>query len=174
MNTRRILIGLDAAILTGFLFGQSAGAAQFTTSDGRTYNDANVEQVEPDGLLVKFQPPGGGFGIVKLKFRNLPDSVRSQYSYDADRASKYEADQAQAAARYRSQFIAADSLRQLRILAELHRSLAGDAVSSYTITMDANGKVSAQGFTGNVVPYLLPYSQVVQSPGDSKPAPAQQ
>jgi len=174
MKTRRILIGLDAAILTGFLFGTGAGAAQITTSDGRTYNDAAVERVEADGLVINYLPQGGGVGVAKLKFRNLPDSLRNQYGYDADRAAKYEAEQAQAAALYRNQFVASDSLRQLRMLAELHRSLAGDAVASYTITVDANGKVSAQGFTGNVVPYLLPYSEVVQGSSTAKTAAPQQ
>jgi hypothetical protein len=87
---------------------------------------------------------------------DLPDSVREQYKYDADRANNFEQQQAQANAQWQLQMANnanANFFQKYRALAELNRSVAGDAYVSYTVSMDPNGRVSAQGFTGGVIPY---------------------
>lgn len=128
--------------------------AQIITTDGRTYNQVTVLRSEPDGLVVSYQPEGPGVGLAKLKFRNLPDSLRNRYGYSEQAASDYEARQAQATAQWRSQQAAAgNAVQTYRDLAEMNRALAGDALVSYSISLDTSGKVSAQGFTGNVPPY---------------------
>jgi|ERR1051325_2618205 hypothetical protein len=160
MKIRFLVIG---GMLLGSFVSAETTPTQITTSDGRTYNHASVLRAEPDGIVISFQPEPAGIGMAKLKYRNLPDSLRSQYSYDADKASAFETQQAQAAAQQRAQFAAADSLRQFRQLAELNRSLAGDFYSSYSIFLDGNGKVTGHGFTGNVVPYTLPYLEGIPS-----------
>ena len=68
-------------------------ATSLTTLDGKTYSDVTVQRADPDGLLVFYTPPGGGMGVAKLKFRNLPDPVRQQYGYDAQRAVEFERQQ---------------------------------------------------------------------------------
>lgn len=65
--------------------------AQITTLDGKTYEKATLERVDPDGLLVVFAPVEGGSGSAKLKFRSLPPELRDRYGYDPARASDYEA-----------------------------------------------------------------------------------
>src|SRR5215831_9445451 len=93
-------IRIPAILGSGLLLCWSAVAqdntsapTQITTSDGRTYQNVSVQRVDPDGLLVNYQPQPAGFGVAKLKFRNLPDSVREQYKYDADRANAFEQQQ---------------------------------------------------------------------------------
>ena len=61
-----------------------------TTLDGKTYEKAILERVDPDGLLVAFAPVEGGSGSAKLKFRNLPAELRERYGYDPARALDYE------------------------------------------------------------------------------------
>src|SRR6266436_7911647 len=63
---------------------------RITTLDGKTYQKATLERVDPDGLLVAFAPVEGGSGTAKLKFRNLPAELRERFGYDPGRASEYE------------------------------------------------------------------------------------
>src|SRR5690349_9238881 len=69
--------------------------AKITTLDGKTYEAVTVQRVQPDGLLVEFNTPGGGFGTAKLKFRNLPSTVRDQFGFDARQAEAFETSQAE-------------------------------------------------------------------------------
>src|SRR5438477_5408711 len=64
---------------------------RITTLDGKTYEKAILERVDPDGLLVAFAPVEGGSGSAKLKFRNLPAELQRRFGYDPARASDYEA-----------------------------------------------------------------------------------
>jgi hypothetical protein len=63
---------------------------RIATLDGKTYEKATLERVDPDGLLVAFAPVEGGSGSAKLKFRNLPAELRERYGYDPARALDYE------------------------------------------------------------------------------------
>ncbi len=165
MNIRTLTLLTQAGLLACWTFAVSAqnasGPTQITTTDGHTYHNAIVQSVEPDGLLVRYTPDQGGLGMATLKFRNLPDNLRNQYGYDEQKANAYEQDQAKANAQWRSQTTAANSaanwFQHYRALAELNRSLAGDGVVSYTATLDPNGRVAAQGFTGGVLPYNMSY-----------------
>lgn len=65
--------------------------ARITTLDGKSFEEVTVQKIQPDGLLVEFNLPGGGFGTAKLKFRNLPASVRERYGYEPREAEAFEA-----------------------------------------------------------------------------------
>jgi hypothetical protein len=122
--------------------------SEITTVDGTVYRDTAKVRVYPDGLLVSYKPEPDGIGYAKLKFRDLPESLQRQYRYDAKAAADYEKQEAQAADQFRAQLAVQDSLVRYRQLAELHRFLAGYDAVSYSVTLDANGKVQAQGSTG--------------------------
>ena len=77
--------------------------ARITTIDGKTYEKATLERVDPDGLLVVFAPVEGGSGSAKLKFRNLPAELRERYGYDPARASDYETARARGEAMWRAE-----------------------------------------------------------------------
>ena len=66
--------------------------SEIATADGKTYKGTELLRVEADGLAVTFQPAGGGIGMAKLKFRNLPESLQRQYGYDTQKAAAYEAE----------------------------------------------------------------------------------
>ena len=123
--------------------------SQITTSDGRLYKDAVKLRVDPDGILVSYQPVDRGIGLAKLKFRDLPEDLQRQYGYDSKSAAEYEKQQAQAAEQLRSQAAVSDAVARYRAIAVLHQALAGSEAASYTVSMDSSGKVSAQGVTGS-------------------------
>ena len=58
-----------------------------------------VTKFYPDGLLVERR---GGINLRKVKFTTLPEFVRRQDGYDAQKAAAYEAEQARAAAECRA------------------------------------------------------------------------
>jgi hypothetical protein len=131
-----------------------APLTQITTTDGKTYNNVSVLRSEPDGIIISYQPETPGIGMAKLRFQNLPEAVRSRYSYDADRSSAFEKERSQATAQWRSQLAATDeAMSRYRAFAELNRLLSGDTVSSYSISLSGDGKISAQGFTGSFSPF---------------------
>lgn len=150
MNVRNLSILVPAAVLC---WTAAAQADDITATEGRTYRNAIVQRSEPDGLIVTYEPAPGGFGVAKVKFRDLPDSMRSQYHYDADKANTYETQQTQATAEWHARPVADNWFTKYQQVAELNRSLAGDSHVSYMIFMDPSGKLSLQGFTGNALPY---------------------
>jgi hypothetical protein len=70
--------------------------ATIITTDGVTYNKVKLTRVEPDGLLVEYQPAAGGTGLAKLKFAKLPGSLQKQFGYDPGKAANYEQEEKQA------------------------------------------------------------------------------
>ncbi len=132
--------------------------SQITTSDGTTYQQVAKVRVDPDGILVNYEPTTGGIGLAKLKFRNLPEDLQKQYGYDPKAAADYEKAEAQATEQWRSQEAASDAIARYRTLAELHQALAGNDMGSYTVSLDSNGKVSAQGVTSTPPPVSVPES----------------
>jgi hypothetical protein len=70
---------------------------KITTTDGKVYQGVKLSRIEPDGLLVEYQPDTGGIGVAKLKFAMLP-AVQKQFGYDPLKASAFEQRQAQATA----------------------------------------------------------------------------
>jgi hypothetical protein len=77
--------------------------AEITTVDGKTYAGLTVQKIDPDGLLVEYKPPGGGIGITKIKFKDMPANLQQQYHYDSDKAGAYETRQAQGIGEWRAQ-----------------------------------------------------------------------
>jgi hypothetical protein len=74
---------------------QSGGAfARLKTRDGRVFICAKVDQTDPDGISVSYQPEGGGIGIAKLKFRNLPDDIQKAYGYNPQAETAFNIQQA--------------------------------------------------------------------------------
>ena len=147
----RSVITLLAALAVCRVAGAQTDArfpSQITTTDGAVYKDTVKLKVYPDGILVSYQPEPSGIGLAKLRFRELPESLQKQYGYDSKAAAEFEKQEAQAADQLRAQLAADDSLTRYRHLAVLHQALAGWDATSYTLSLDANGKVQAQGFTG--------------------------
>jgi len=52
-------------------------SADITTLNGKTYKDATVTGVEPDGVRICFRQ-----GVVKVPFDRLPENLRREYYYN--------------------------------------------------------------------------------------------
>lgn len=74
------------------------GAADLTTLSGKTYKQAVVFRVEPDGINYMFAG-----GMVKVPFGDLPEEVRKQFAYDPKKAAAFAAQDAAEQQRYVAQ-----------------------------------------------------------------------
>jgi hypothetical protein len=52
---------------------------ELVTLYGTVYKNAQVEKVYWDGILVSYSTSGGGVGMSKVYFKDLPPDVRQQY-----------------------------------------------------------------------------------------------
>ena len=85
---RKIRTLVLAFLVSSFL--SSAIAIDLTTKDGKTYKDATVSRVEPDGIVIISKT-----GIIKLYFKELPKELQEKYGYDAAKAEAYTAAEAE-------------------------------------------------------------------------------
>jgi hypothetical protein len=69
-----------------------------TTLNGQSFKGAHIEKVEPIGLVISYQIPGGGLGITTVRFQDLPDSIREKYGFDPKKAASFDAAQKKATA----------------------------------------------------------------------------
>ena len=49
------------------------------TTDGTIYENALVERVEPDGIVISYTLPSGGVAMSRISFNDLPAALRQQY-----------------------------------------------------------------------------------------------
>ncbi len=54
-------------------------ASQIVTLYGTTYKNAQVEKVDPDGIIISYSTSGGGMGMTKVYFTDLPDEYLQHY-----------------------------------------------------------------------------------------------
>src|SRR5579862_1552542 len=85
--------------------------SKITTTDGKIYNAVRLLKVQPDGLLIEFQPGAGGLGLTTLKFVNLPGPLQKQFGYDPDKAAAFEQAKAEANAALSQQMRQAEKTR---------------------------------------------------------------
>jgi hypothetical protein len=91
---------------------------EIVTTDGTVYREVKLSRIEPDGLLVEYQPASGGIGIAKLKFAKLPESLQRQFGYDPLKASAFEQEQARVTATL-SQKLRQDEKTRTAVLDEM-------------------------------------------------------
>jgi len=91
---------------------------EIVTADGTVYREVRLSRIEPDGLLVEYQPATGGIGMGKLKFARLPASLQKQFGYDPLKASAFEHEQARATAAL-SQKLRQDEKNRMAMLNEV-------------------------------------------------------
>jgi Peptidase_C39 like family len=72
-------ISIAFSILSIGAWSFPAHAEEFTTLDGDHYSNAIIKRVEPDGLLISYPD-----GVVKLRFKKLPDGIGAKYGYNLD------------------------------------------------------------------------------------------
>ena len=80
-----------------------AHPTEIKTIDGKTYSGVTVQRVEPDGIVAEYRPAGGGTGITKIKFKDMPANLQQQYKYDPAKASAYEVGRARGIAAWQAE-----------------------------------------------------------------------
>ena len=61
----------------------------FVTLSGKTYGNAKIVQVEPDGITIKYAPNGIGLSEIKLPFDELPANLQQMCGYDPQISAAY-------------------------------------------------------------------------------------
>ena len=69
-----------------------AAPTEITTQDGKVYRGVTVDRIEADGIVIDYRLEGGGSGIAKVKFVNLPENLQRQYGYDPQKAAAFESE----------------------------------------------------------------------------------
>jgi hypothetical protein len=54
-------------------------ASEIVTIYGTVYKNAQVEKVDRDGIIISYSTAGGGLGMSKVDFKDLPYEFRQQY-----------------------------------------------------------------------------------------------
>ena len=52
---------------------------EIVTVTGEIYKNAQVEKVQPDGIIISYTPAGGGLAITKVYFEDLSAELRQRY-----------------------------------------------------------------------------------------------
>jgi hypothetical protein len=68
-----------------------AHSENLSTLDGATYNHISAQRVDPDGLYIEYELPGGGMGMSKVKFSRLSPDQQNHFGFDATKAKAFEA-----------------------------------------------------------------------------------
>ena len=80
MKIRSTLLGIIISLFAAF----PISAEDMTTAKGKTYINARITRVEPDG--ISFSHAGG---IAKIPFWELPEDMQKKYGYDPVKATEY-------------------------------------------------------------------------------------
>lgn len=99
---------------------------EITTRAGIVYKDTKIEKVDPSGLTVSYSMAGGGLGITKITFAQLPHDLQMEYGYDPQAAAKFQSGEKQAAAQWAAK-MAADEQEGKIIKAEREKQEAAAA-----------------------------------------------
>ncbi len=128
--------------------------SKITTTDGVTYNAPKLLRVQPDGLLVEFQPDAGGTGLAKLKFAKLPPSLQKQFGYDPGKASDYEHQQTLAQQSLTQKLQQDDKARSATLILQNEQALRPNLAGAVTVS-SADPVVTYTYYTPDQKPALL-------------------
>ncbi len=134
-SCRQLFVVVGLAVASASQAAPPVTAETFTelrTEKGRTFSNAKVIAIEPDGLRLRHDA-----GVSKVAFTELPEPVRKNYPYDPGRAAEY-AKAAEAANREAILFAEQERLRVE--LAELKRR-AGVAPE---VDLEVDGPVTVE------------------------------
>jgi hypothetical protein len=75
------------AIAAVLAIAAATRAEDIETTSHKVYKNATITRAEPDGIMVTYSD-----GIVKLRFDELPESIRSRFNYDPEAAKRFAAE----------------------------------------------------------------------------------
>jgi hypothetical protein len=110
---------------------------ELTTKLGTVYKKFRIEKADPAGLIISYEPDGGGIGMEKVPFDILPEDWQKHYGYDPKKAAQFNLAQMRAIAEWREKMIADEkAYREKRAQleaeeeAERQAKLAADAAAA--------------------------------------------
>jgi S1-C subfamily serine protease len=124
-----LLLFFDSAIAQPLA---AKNPTQIVTRDGTIYKSAAIQKVDPDGLTISYSMAGGGMGMAKLKFEDLPDELRQKYGYNSTNAAAFEVEQRQAVGQWRAQMIASEDEAKAKLHAARLADVEAEAEKSGT------------------------------------------
>ena len=144
---KRILICVVCLALPQFGRAQaipSPTPSDLTTLSGKTYKQARVFRVEPDGVNYMFAG-----GIVKIPFTDLSETIRKQYGYDPKAANTFARAEAAAQAQSAEQSAGVDPDLQNKRLAQIgaatNQQLRDDEAAKQTRLASLAGEIARKG-----------------------------
>ena len=101
---------------------------QIVTRSGDVYKNVTIERHDASGITISYAMSGGGLGITKLPFENLPDNLQKKYNYNPQQAALYQAGEKQAAVDWGSK-MDADEKYGATIRAQREKEIADEAAT---------------------------------------------
>jgi len=77
-------VGIRTVVIFAAIAASIAVADDFKTIEGREYKNAEVNRVEPDGIMLKTKS-----GLTKVYFNELPKEVQDRFHYEPQQAAQY-------------------------------------------------------------------------------------
>ncbi|HUA68282.1 MAG TPA: hypothetical protein VMA13_07015, partial [Candidatus Saccharimonadales bacterium] len=97
---------------------QPVNGGEIITREGVAYKGVQVQEVLPDGLVIKYSLADRGLGMAKLNFKDLSDELRQQFGYNPTNATRFEKEEMRAEGEWRANWIAEDERAQAKLAAE--------------------------------------------------------
>ena len=99
---------------------------EIMTREGLVYKNIRIERVDPSGLTVSHAMAGGGVGLTKIAFAQLPHDLQVKYGYDPQAAAKFESDESQANAQWAARMAADEQAAKITIAEREQRELEAE------------------------------------------------
>jgi len=94
-------------------------SAEIVTREGLAYKDVIVQNILPDGLVIRYSVTDGGLGVAKLNFKDLSDDLQRQFRYNPTNAARFEREEIEAEEVWRAKWIADDEQARAKVLADV-------------------------------------------------------
>lgn len=88
---------------------------EITTRAGKVYKNTKIERVDPSGITVSYSMAGGGLGITKITFDQLPPDLQRVYGYDSQAAANFQSGEKQAATQWAAKMTADEKEGKIKI-----------------------------------------------------------
>jgi len=90
-----------------------ATPGEIRTLAGAVYKNYRIERIDPGGLTISYLMTGGGLGVTKITFDQLPPELQQEYGYDSQAAAKYQSGEQQAALQWTARMIADEQIAKI-------------------------------------------------------------
>lgn len=77
------------ALCAVLFIAATISARDITTLDGTTYKNVQISSVTPAGFDISYTPQGGGLAIREIFFKDLPENIRKEFSYNSQKAESF-------------------------------------------------------------------------------------